>query len=121
MTLRAASVRASVERGDALAVLLPVQRCYGSGGPSPSFVAALTDEPKADPPQPVAADPEVLDAEANRDYLDDVPSSHTVEFAASDGRPLRAGEAIEAESWSEEARLAFLARVQRIDPRVSRP
>ena len=120
MTPSSASVRASVERGDPLAigVAASVNRRYVMSRPDPRFVAALADRPKPDPPEAVAADPQTLDTQSDGDYLDRVHPAHPVD---SDSPPHMA-EVREAHraGWSEQDRLAFLARVQRIDPRERR-
>ena len=123
MTLSAASVRASVERGDPFALdpFLVMLRCLptdADGYFDPSALATATHPPEADPPQPVAADPQTLDTQSDGDYLDRVHPAHPVD---SDSPPHMA-EVREAHraGWSEQDRLAFLARVQRIDPRERR-
>ena len=162
---RAAAVRASVERGDPLAVFFPLgAREYDS---TPGFTeipaGAFRSEP--DPPQPVTADPEPLDTQTDGNDSDtvhrgtnattlDTPTERAdaVRSAAvvpggwvapTDLRP-NVGQAATAESvapkgsavaaWEQRPaamrdgggnagsaaafdRTAWLARVQRIDPR----
>ena len=134
-----ASVRASVERGDPLAVL-PKDRAklatmhghanlmlravapslfYGRDDPV-GDIAATAHPPESDPPQPIAADPETLDTQADGDYLHGVHSPHPVDCDQRPAQALASSEAHRA-GWSEADRLAFLARVQRIDPRERKP
>ena len=156
-TWYAASVRASVERGDPLALRFIREHMFPSdyltfpdGSTYTPPLTAFADEPEADPPQAVTADPEVLDTQADGDYGHAM--THGVE---SDGRFESAGDAASRASHvaappllshdvglaerrggrtapaSVEAgstpatndfdRAGFLARVQRIDPRVRRP
>ena len=144
------AVRASVERGDwRLPVGRTVKGCYTTGLSDAALAAALALIAEADPPEAVAADPEVLDTQADGNY------SHGVTHALkSDGRTAtgesaprasqhratppsftdvglaerRGGRAAPAsvEAGSTPAthdfdRAGWLARVQRIDPRVRRP
>lgn len=109
------SVRASVERGDPLVIFGRSPR-----GPHGLFhwpeLATATAEAEAHASESVAADAEILDTDANRNY-GDAMTPHEVDSASRLNRRRSTGEADQRRAWSEESRLAFLARVQRIDPR----
>lgn len=114
--------RSGVERGDPLAVLT----AGGSRSPHGVFHwperAAGAGEAEPDSSQPVAADPQTLDTETDGDYGHVVESPHSVEFEPQPtvtrfDRRVESGET-QGASWTEETRLAFLARP---DPRSMRP
>ena len=132
------SVRASVERGDPLAMTrterlaawlgtmgVEVSMPLGVGDrelTTSEHLAAITAAAaprKPDSSQAVTAHPEILDTQTDGDYSHGV-LTHPVD---SDRRPAQAldgGEAVPRASWSESDRLAFLARAQRIDPRTAK-
>ena len=117
------SERASVERGDPLSiyglrVISPLDPRTANGRAYDTMSPARTRPPEPDSSQAVTTHPEILDTEANRDY-GDAMLPQAVESAPTGTTAPSAGEAISG-GWSEEARLAFLARAQRIDPRTAK-
>ena len=127
------SVRASVERGDPLsiyrkagnfrrghlagtyAMLTPQLDGYSALAFHESCFAASAAPPEPDPPQAVTADPQPFDTEPDGVY-GHAMERHPVEFASEE--TAATGEAIEVAEGAAPGfdRLAFLARVQRIDP-----
>lgn len=115
----AAAIRASVERGDPFSVFSGVIHRGHTRSTYAAIPPARTDEPKANTSDAVTADTEPLDAETDGNYPHSV--AHRID---SDGRQSVAEGAHGASQHSAPPpfdRAAWLARVQRIDPRERKP